>query len=56
MEFIEENFEIIGGIVLALLGGASLFFYKKTKTKNTTMTDIKTKSGDVVAGNKTTNK
>jgi len=52
IENITDNWEIIGGVILAIVGGGVFFSYKKSK--KITMTNIKTKSGDVVAGDKTT--
>ncbi|WP_273565871.1 hypothetical protein [Maribacter halichondriae] len=56
MDFINQNLEYIVPLVIAILGVGAFFSYKKSKSKKITQKNITTKSGDVVGGNKTTNK
>lgn len=54
IDFIKENIEIITPIIIAVITAGAWFSYKKSKSTKTIQKNIKTKSGDVIGGNKTT--
>ena len=56
-EFFTNYFEYIIAALVAILGtGGVLLKIRNNKSKKVNMKNIKTKSGDVIAGNKTTYK
>ena len=54
-DFIKEYLEYIVAAIIAILSAGGVIF-KLRKSKKVSMKNITTKSGDVVAGNKTTYK
>ena len=55
INFITENIEYIAPIIIAIVTGG-LISYRKSKSTKVVQKNIRTKSGDVIAGNKTSYK